>query len=171
MSKLRCIAFVAAGHLLGCRSPEAQPTPTLSSPPDLGTSTHQAAAAPPSAAPAPPDKSGDREGLPGAEASAPNPAEASAAANHADIAKPADGAEVAKLQRCCVELENLGKKGGQEGSTFIALSSVCDEMAIALRNGKRPGIDSSNWDEIRSALDEKGIPPGCRTLMLSLEKR
>ena len=171
MSKLRGVVFVTAVHLLECRSVEHQPASAVSSPPDLAASAPPGAAGSTAAGTAAAGSAELRgeERLPSTEAPAPEHPEKDA--NRAEAAKPPNRDEGVKLQQCCVQLEDLGKKRGQEGTTFTALSSVCDEMAIAFRAGERPDIDSSTWEEIRSALAEEGIPLGCRALMLSFEKR
>jgi hypothetical protein len=181
MPKLRCVVFVALVHLFGCRSGEAQPTSAGGSPPELVTSTRPAAPAPPTGAPAPgtvapaPAASSAESGVAGGqsnpESEAPKPPEAPAATERADTAKPPNRAEAAKLHQCCVEVENLGKRRGQDGSGISGLSALCEEWVSDLKHGRPLDIDSSTWEEIRLLLDGTSITRGCRDRIFSFEKR
>jgi hypothetical protein len=141
------------------------------SPLELVTSTQPAAPAPPTVAPAPaaaPVESGVAGAQPSPAAEAPNPPEAPA--GRADTSKPPNRADAAKLHRCCVELEDLGKKRGQDGSGISGLSGLCEEWVADLEHGRRVEIDSSTWEEIRLLLNGVSITRGCRDRIFLYEK-
>src|SRR4029078_12770782 len=89
---------------------------------------------------------------------------------HAVTSKPPNRAGAAKLHRCCVEIENLGKKLGQDGSGISGLSALCDEWVADLEDGTRLDIDSSTWEEVHLLLDGTSITRGCRERIFSFEK-